>query len=212
MLVWSQFYLGPAVKNVFIFCLKIESLNFVFSWKCFHLLGGCNGWPNACDIFHHCRLFRLLLPHQPHVGRRGHELRRRSRSKQRGKFLTCLKSAQSAVIYGLPFLAKNAIVSLLKNIKHVSKTRLKKVPVYKARRAPTLNTITFPKASPKFPVSYARASPKRPQSVPGATSERPQSVPRAVSKVCNSVHFIQNKSRWLQPRNTSENQNWSIFR
>ena len=49
--------------------------------------GGCNGWPDECDIFYHCRLFRLLLPHQPHAGRRGDELRRGGWGKQCGKNL-----------------------------------------------------------------------------------------------------------------------------
>ena len=44
------------------------------------ITGGSNGWSHACDIFYHRCLFRVLLPHQPHVGRRSHELRGRSRS------------------------------------------------------------------------------------------------------------------------------------
>ena len=40
---------------------------------------------NPCDIFYHRRIFRIVLPHQPDVGRRGHELRGGGRSQQRGK-------------------------------------------------------------------------------------------------------------------------------
>ena len=71
-------FLRDALCSTYTPPLSLEPSLFLFSdrghWR-----------TNPCDIFYHRRIFRIVLPHQPDVGRRGDELRGGGRGKQRGK-------------------------------------------------------------------------------------------------------------------------------